>query len=337
MALLFNFKGGALNNLLINASSAKSGGAKSIVEKFLSDFDFEGYDNVYVVAPPNLIVGNDKIVHIRFETSGLWSFLYAVFFVNYHLVRFNCKSVFSFGNVNSFFSRRKVTYFHNLNILRKNKVRHYLNRLAIRFFLKRSEIVVQSRYVEREFIKVLGSDYSLSVCWPGCKFYGPSPYSDGPRRRCAVPIMDVLSTHKNFQFILEVANLLDEKGVDILVTADEGPPCKGISYIGKQNDEGMAKLYRTCDLLIFPSIFETVGLPIFEFMSTGKPVLVMESEYIEDIFNQFHRPENLFVFNRGTFDEQLEHVLRFIEDARCVMMNENNQLIKADWSGFDKT
>ena len=57
----------------------------------------------------------------------------------------------------------------------------------------------------------------------------------------------------------------------------------GINCVGYLNDERLAQAYHDTDILVLPSLVETVGLPTLEAMSLGTPVLVADRPYAHDI------------------------------------------------------
>lgn len=57
----------------------------------------------------------------------------------------------------------------------------------------------------------------------------------------------------------------------------------GINCVGYLNDERLAQAYHDADILVLPSLVETVGLPTLEAMSLGTPVLVADRPYAHDI------------------------------------------------------
>jgi len=52
---------------------------------------------------------------------------------------------------------------------------------------------------------------------------------------------------------------------------------------GGQSAASMARLFGHCSCLIFPSFYEGFGLPIFEALAFGKPVLARQSELIDEL------------------------------------------------------
>ena len=67
-----------------------------------------------------------------------------------------------------------------------------------------------------------------------------------------------------------------------------------IKFVGLLNSEEMDRLYSQSDVLIFPSLLETWGLPITEFKAYGKPMLVAELEYARETVGHY---QNVCFFN----------------------------------------
>ena len=56
----------------------------------------------------------------------------------------------------------------------------------------------------------------------------------------------------------------------------------GVRFIGRQTKQQMAKAYRACDVVVFPSRLETWGLPITEAKALNKPLLVADLPYAHE-------------------------------------------------------
>ncbi|MDO5061957.1 MAG: glycosyltransferase family 4 protein [Peptostreptococcaceae bacterium] len=55
-----------------------------------------------------------------------------------------------------------------------------------------------------------------------------------------------------------------------------------VVFLGLQTQPELAKLYRCCDLFVFPSYYEGLGLAIIEAMACGLPVVVSETEGLQE-------------------------------------------------------
>lgn len=101
--------------------------------------------------------------------------------------------------------------------------------------------------------------------------------------------------HKNFEFVCEAASLLEQeigKGkfkVVLTISGEENKYSKwlykkfgsvaSIEFAGFMRKETLWGYYLAVDCLVFPSKVETWGLPISEFMATGKPMLLADLPY----------------------------------------------------------
>ncbi len=65
---------------------------------------------------------------------------------------------------------------------------------------------------------------------------------------------------------------------------------------GAQSADSIARLFKNCTCLVFPSFYEGFGLPIFEALAFGKPVLARHSELIDELRSHIVPAEDLFSF-----------------------------------------
>ncbi|MEM4554779.1 MAG: glycosyltransferase [Candidatus Anstonellaceae archaeon] len=103
---------------------------------------------------------------------------------------------------------------------------------------------------------------------------------------------------KNYDFIMEVARLLEKEGTVFLLVG-KGPYLEefrhkvasaGLSgcirFAGFVPDERVPEFYNAADAFIFPSTFETQGLTLLEALACGKPACVLKGtpmqEFIEE-------------------------------------------------------
>lgn len=104
--------------------------------------------------------------------------------------------------------------------------------------------------------------------------------------------------HKNFEVLLEASRLLESQlGVGafqtlITISGTENRYAAylrrrwgnvaSIKFIGFQSQQRLFDLYSRAHCLVFPSRVETWGLPISEFASTGKPMLLANLPYAHE-------------------------------------------------------
>lgn len=323
-------------NILINATPAKKGGAKTIIENFLKNGDFSKYDSVILLSPKNTEFKNNKIIHIPVETSGLFSWFFSIFGVLYFSLKYRCRKIISFNNVNVIFPFiSKSTYFHNLHIFNGQSIRFRILRFTIKYLMFRQHFVFQSKYVLNEFKRIFGTNYKLTVNWCGCD----KPYHTKKTRNtnlsCIIPIVDTSSKVKNFALLAKNKNAFIKHMITVNAVAPYGPNIEGFHYMGPQSRDKLFQLYDECDFMIMPSLFETVGLPIFEFASTGKPVLVLNKPYIRGIDDTVGLTKNIITFEYENFEEKLQLLVENYDDYVINELPEEHPLVKADWSAFN--
>jgi glycosyltransferase involved in cell wall biosynthesis len=80
--------------------------------------------------------------------------------------------------------------------------------------------------------------------------------------------------HKNhprlFQAFAELRR--SHPGLELVLTAHDGPVPEGVRSLGRVSREELVRLYRTAAALVFPSLYEGFGQPPLEAMACGCPV-----------------------------------------------------------------
>ena len=105
--------------------------------------------------------------------------------------------------------------------------------------------------------------------------------------------------HKNHRRLIEAFIMLAERGLTpslvVTVPAEIDAPLVGfieqakrahgvrVTNLGQLEYEGAAEIYRAVGALIFPSLAETIGLPLLEAQAAGLPILAAELDYVRDV------------------------------------------------------
>ncbi len=321
--------------IIVNATSCKLGGAKQIVERFVDDYDCP--ENLIVIGPKSLNLSPKIFKHIIIETNGIITMFFSILFVGWYVLKYKATTIFSFSNINLIIPLCiRFTYFHQLKILTADDLRFKAFRFIIRHFLvMNNTFIFQTEYVHKTFKKVFGSCQS-EICWPGVHL--PPPYL--PRAKSGkftalIPYAFIELPQKNYSFFKEINWRLFDKLESVFITAvnmkNELPLFK---FIGHQSRQEMNNLYQAVDVMFVSSIEETVCLPIFEFASTGKPVLVLSADYIKGIASELDLPKNIIVIKPNEFEEALSKILNDY-NSYCEM-NESNlaNILQSKWPSF---
>ena len=163
---------------------------------------------------------------------------------------------------------------------------------------KNHTVVVQQNWIREEFMDAfkLNRD-KVIVSLPSCVKPEITPHreNDGIFRFLYASFGDI---HKNFETLCEATRLLQERvgtGVfKVLLTIgkddcrytqwlyDKWGAVESIEFAGFLDKARLMEYYSSAGCLVFPSKVETWGLPISEFMSTGKPMLLADLPYAHE-------------------------------------------------------
>lgn len=305
--------------LIINASSAKTGGAKSIVEKFCSEQSFEHYSKVIVISPHVLHLNHHNYLNIIKSTSGLHSFIFTILGIFYYVLKYDASKIISFNNINCILPICSLsTYVHQLLIFKSDKsLTSLVQFFTLKYLLPKSDIYVQSNYVKTLFIKEIGHKHnSINVVWPG--YIPPDVYAKSLRlsnlvtgfrkykyKICVVPIVDTSKSHKNFDSLISHYDFFYDNKIKLLVTCNESFDSDVFINVGILKRDELDALYLLADFMVFPSLEETVGLPIYEFAGLGKPVFVLNRPYLDGNPYLDSKPGNVIKYHNHNFQEKI--------------------------------
>jgi len=183
---------------------------------------------------------------------------------------------------------------------------------VIKLFLKRTIFIVQSNYIKKLFIKKVGANVNrIIVSWPGFIIPDEKGLSLSLKNKLQlfrkkykkiglIPIA-YDNENKNLKIIdsnIYTFNKLNYGLISLLnINTSRFKSYENVMTIGSVSREELFSLYKNVDFMIFTSVNETIGLPIFEFLQTGKPTFVFNASYANSFFQDFNRPLNLVLFN----------------------------------------
>ncbi|EKM21617.1 glycosyl transferases group 1 family protein [Vibrio sp. HENC-03] len=325
---------------MVNAVSAKVGGAKTIVEKFFHNFD-DRYQGVFLSGFSKPSYNKLDVGWYRFPLSGFISILFTLFFSSIIKKFYKCDVLLSFNNVNSLFEKKCLTYFHQAKVFDDGDHSLKCNIYRIYFKLKKTDLViVQSTLMKKKFIEYFNYPHDkVLVVWPGVdslsveKLMDESINHDKYSDFYLVPYTSIDSAHKNFEFISQLAKILpSDKRIVITCDEPELEQHENIVFIGRQSIENLANLYLSCTAVLFPSTVETIGLPIFEAITLNKYVCVVDSDYIKDHQQNFQISDRLII--SSTVEELLVNLSNIKEaNSKCISDSKISErdFCKNDW------
>jgi hypothetical protein len=290
--------------IVINASAAKYGGAKTIVESFISWVGVHDKRNKFVLVAP-FCPGNlpDNVSYQHKETSGLGTLFFSVIGVLLYCLKHKADICLSFNNVNLILPIcKRITYFHQPKVFTDNGMRFRIMALMVKL-IHGSAFVFQSPLIEQRFIDKFSDGFKMQIHWPGLG-HSVDPNSDvyplDKKQNEYVmlwPVTDPSASHKNLKWMQQHDEWFVENNVRILMTSSKATDCKSIESIGLLSREQLFSLYSQVDAVLMVSLEETFCLPIYEAASLNSKVLVLNRPYIETVQTWKGLPSNIILFD----------------------------------------
>lgn len=287
-----------MKRALVSLISARAGGALTVAQSFVDSIRSEDYPNYVIIAPKEIRV-DSNIKSITVNRTGFMAIFYTLFVVPFLAFSLRCKVILCFNNICPLFSifAKRAIYFHNLNIiygagLKYQFLRFLISRLRVHF------LFCQTSYTLDCFSSIFPRTcQNCSVVWSGVpditsisRRLHPAPI-DNPmivndKLKILVPVTDVNSVNKGIEelkFWLK-DNRSALSFVEIFIPAHLPEELsKLMSSVQTLSRSDFIKSFDTYDIMLFPSKLESVGLPIFEFAYTGKPVIIIDEPYVDGI------------------------------------------------------
>ncbi|OEF64768.1 hypothetical protein OAA_10270 [Vibrio cyclitrophicus 1F175] len=324
-----------MKTLLINASAAKLGGAKTVVEKFINEADFSGYDSIFLLAPSEIIVNRKGVKHIILSTSGLRTFLFSTFGVMYFALKLRANTILSFNNINLLIPLcKRITYFHQFLSLSQKKVfplAPTLIRWTLKYLTYKTLIVVQTQHVKSNFITRIGKRNDILICWPGynsldnCEKHSLNLEKGVGTKYAFLPITNCSQKHRNFALILDKKDFFVSNNIKLVMPNSDYIDSEFIINVDYITKFQMGDFLSKIDFLIFPSLEETIGLPLYEVTGYGKPALVLNRPYIEESPVLEKRKDLIYLFEENNIEDIYKSM-----DLNVKHVNDN--LNVGDWS-----
>lgn len=171
-------------------------------------------------------------------------------------------------------------------------------RYAYKWNVRRNRyIIVQSTWMRVKMAQMLRFDAEKIIVAPPA-FQPMDIPAISPPKKPVFLFPATADVHKNFETLCEAARLLEKRmgknrfRVLVTVKGDENryaawlrrmwSDVDSIDFRGLLSREELAKAYSEAACLVFPSRAETWGLPISEFLATGKPMILADLPYAHE-------------------------------------------------------
>jgi glycosyltransferase involved in cell wall biosynthesis len=241
-------------------------------------------------------------------------------------------------NVNCKF---QVVYCHNPSVFYKLDTKRFFYDIKFSLFCifykylyqinikKNAYVIVQQNWIREAFRKMYNVATIVAYPMHAIKLTEPTTtlhdnLFDIDFRKKIFFFPSIPRTFKNFEVVCKAAELLEKKNAQFeLVVTLNGTEntyaseiikkyghVKSIKFIGIQKRAIVHDLYGKTDCLLFPSKLETWGLPLSEFRSSNKPMIVSDLPYARENVGSY---EKVKFFNPEDAEELAAYMLLYMQ------------------------
>lgn len=312
--------------LFIQASNVHAGGGKALLLPLLSALTHPA--TVLVDSRLSDLPQLHEHVSILPVKPSLWGRLNAEWYLRKHVS--SSDLVLCFGNLPTIFASKGkvVVYVQNRYVIGgvpttglpwKLRLRLAMERLWVRTFLRDARIVVQTPAMARKVQEALGRPAGVMPFAAGL----PRVPSADDHRDYDYTYIASGEAHKNHRRLVEAWEIMASRGFhpSLCLTLNKQRDGEVWDWVIDRTQNGglsitmedvsgsaaVAGLLTRSRALIFPSLFESFGLPLIEAQEAGLPIVASERDFVRDV-----------VAPACTFDPESA-----VSVARAVMRHQN--------------
>jgi len=302
---------------ILHAVNVHQGGGRSLLLALLAESDESRVRWAFALLDDRLVADSDimKGCNVRRYRPTVLSRLRAEWWLYRNIGKND--TVFCFGNLPPIFSLqgRVVVYVQNRYLIEDRNLSGFAFKVKLRLLLERlwlkirvnnvDEYMVQTpsmkclmeRNVSRSSVVSIKPFIADAICYQRSSGQKRSP-SD---RKPVFLYVASAEPHKNHKVLIDAWCLLAEEGLNLklLLTFDEVSffdvadylrlqtvnSSLNIQNLGSMSHSSIIDLYHQVDALIYPSKFESFGLPLIEARQVGLDILAPEMDYVRDLID----------------------------------------------------
>lgn len=306
---------------LVYDVAASESGALSILEEFYDKYRKDKENQyVFVISTPEL-ESTDNIQVLRYpwiKKSWLHRWWFDHFYAPKIVKEYQVDKVFSLQNILVPIRNKRIiqmVYLHNSLPFAEYRFtfkesrffwiyQNIIGKKIKQSVKKADKVIVQTQWMKTACVEQADADAEkIQVQLPTIDTSMIIPYEDTPEHRKTFFYPANPLTYKNHKVILETFKTLQGEGIkdyQIVFTfkGDENDCAKNlyndakkhnlnITFAGKMPREEVFKMYSK-SVLLFPSLIETVGMPLLEARLAGAPVIACDTLFTREILAKYN-------------------------------------------------
>lgn len=357
--------------IFVNATALTSGGGLSTIRQFLENIPVDNDMLYYIFCSDNTLESqytytNIKYVYPKYKTG--FSRLYWDYFglkkwsqknmikpdliisMQNTTIRFDNEKIPQISYVMqaipfvkyvwSFFDRQERTLWFYKNIYpffmsRFLNENHWIVTQSkwIKYeFAKKFNFPLERIFSIRPFIKLNFTDKKLSLEENIYHIFCPS---SAFKYKNNIEIVNALFFLKhNNRLIKDMKIYITINELDDIKFLEKINQCELQQYfvfLGRISYEEMLSYYNSVDLVVFPSYLETFGLPLLEAASFGKPILVANEPYAQEVIGNYKGAILLDIFNSKMWGDAIE-----VQSKTRILYDKYEAKFEDSWEDFFK-
>lgn len=355
-------------NFIVNASALRSSGALSIYKQFIKHLSKNINNNHYFIFVDSS-VPQPYIEGVKYINDDNHSWLHRIWwdFIGIHkwIKKNNIESYkfISLQNTGIITNHEQIIYYHQplpfykykWSLFKSSERILWLYKYLYPFFVKmtltkKTHIVVQIPFIKKGFKEKFAFDENrIHVLFPDIEkiniedvnefdinheyfhlIYPATPHSYKCHRTLFEALANLRENNSDIYNKIRLHITISKNEsmyIDDLVNKYDVEDI--IIYEGRIPHSDLLSLYKASDVLVFPSILETLGLPLLEAAAFGMPIIVSDLEYSREVLNSYNGA--IFVDSKDVKSWATEIQKIFINKERFNSLQNERE---SSWNNF---
>ncbi len=309
-------------NIIVLATAARIGGAKTIYNQFIQHLpQYIGDNRYYLFVDPT--VAQPEIEGVTYIHDANHSWRHRIYWDFWGFKNWVKKSgvtpdvVVSLQNTTVICHCKSVVYYHQplpfysdrWNLFKKEERALFLYKHIYPLFVKatvgkKAKIVVQIPFIKKGFVRTFNHpEDKVHVLFPDTNvdipeeneeddilkdrkfFIYPANSKSYKQHRTIINAVHIAKTkYPELTSSLKVVfTLVKAQNADLYRYVEEKGCVENIDFIGHVEYKQLMRLVKNSRGLLFPSTIETLGLPLVEAAVMGKPIIAADKDYSREV------------------------------------------------------
>ncbi len=341
-----------MKTVIVNATALDSSGAFTILNQFVENIPIDTNVRYIVFVSPIVNLLSEKcnvlLVQIHHVKGLISRFLWDNLGVCYWLKRHHIKPDISLSlqntNFRTGFKIPNYIYYHQplpfspqrWSVWNRNERTLWFYKYIYPFFVKellnsRTEIFVQLNYIKEGFIKRFHVDArKIHVTLPEVILPLNTVENERFVNDEAINLFYPATPffYKNHRLLIDVINDLKNDKIALYLTCNRDDlDCKiegNVHFMGKIPYNKVISMYKQCDVMVFPSYIETLGLPLIEAASVGCPIISADLPFAREVLEGYSGVSFLPYNNRAMWSQAIGQVKKGVRYTPFVWKNKDS-------------